>query len=92
LANLRAGTRHLSKLLDQFDGDLTLALAAYNAGAGAVKQHNGVPAYAETVDYVRKVHEKLGKRPRGLPAKRAVREERPIRFSVLSDGSVLISN
>jgi soluble lytic murein transglycosylase-like protein len=93
LANLRAGTRHLSKLLTRYDGDLTLALAAYNAGEGAVQRHNGVPAYAETVDYVRKVHEKLGRRPRGLPPKGgAARVVRPIRFKVLSDGSVLISN
>jgi soluble lytic murein transglycosylase-like protein len=93
LANLRAGTRHLSKLLTRYDGDLTLALAAYNAGEGAVQRHNGVPAYAETVDYVRKVHEKLGRRPRGLPPKGgAAGVVRPIRFKVLSDGSVLISN
>jgi soluble lytic murein transglycosylase-like protein len=60
LQNLRAGTIHLRKLLDEFDGDLTLALAAYNAGAGAVRRHGGVPAYRETQEYVRKVRSNLG--------------------------------
>jgi len=93
LENLRAGARHLRKLLDRFDGDLTLALAAYNAGAGAVERHRGVPDYAETVDYVRRVHEKLGRRPRGLPSGAgAARAVRPVRLSVLNDGSVLLSN
>ena len=59
--NLLAGSRHLRHLLDEFGGDLTLALAAYNAGSGAVRRHGGVPAYRETRDYVRRVHEKLGK-------------------------------
>jgi hypothetical protein len=53
-ANLRAGARHLAGLLDRF-GDLTLALAAYNAGAATVEREGGVPPYRETRDYVRKV-------------------------------------
>jgi soluble lytic murein transglycosylase-like protein len=93
LANLRAGARHLRTLLDRFDGDLTLALAAYNAGAGTVERHEGVPDYAETVNYVRRVHEKLGRRPRGLPpAAGSAPPARPIRFKVLDDGSILFSN
>lgn len=53
-ANLRAGTRHLAALLERF-GDLSLALAAYNAGAATVEREGGVPPYRETRDYVRKV-------------------------------------
>lgn len=53
-ANLRAGTRHLAGLLERF-GDLSLALAAYNAGAATVEREGGVPPYRETRDYVRKV-------------------------------------
>lgn len=54
-SNLRAGSRHLRVLLDRFKGDLTLALAAYNAGAAAVEKYGGVPPYAETCGYVRRV-------------------------------------
>ncbi|MEM1412878.1 MAG: lytic transglycosylase domain-containing protein [Pseudomonadota bacterium] len=53
--NIEAGTRYLAQLLDQFDGDITLASAAYNAGPGAVERHGGVPPYAETREYVRRV-------------------------------------
>jgi len=53
--NIGAGVRYLRQLLDQFEGDLTLALAAYNAGENAVLRYRGVPPYPETRDYVRKV-------------------------------------
>lgn len=58
-ANLAAGTRYLRRLLDQFDQRLDLALAAYNAGEGAVVRHgNRIPPYRETLDYVPSVMEK----------------------------------
>ncbi len=53
--NLDGGVRHLGSLLALYDGDVRRALAAYNAGEGAVARHNGVPPYAETQAYVRKV-------------------------------------
>lgn len=53
--NIGAGVRHLRQLLDQFQGDLTLALAAYNAGENAVLRYGGVPPYQETQNYVTKV-------------------------------------
>lgn len=52
--NVRAGTRYLRALLDRFGG-VELAVAAYNAGAGAVERYGGVPPYAETQNYVRNV-------------------------------------
>jgi len=53
--NLQGGMRHLRRLIDRFAGDLTLALAAYNAGEEAVARHKGVPPYPETQAYVRKL-------------------------------------
>ncbi len=53
--NLDGGARHLGGLLARYDGDLKRALAAYNAGEGAVERHRGVPPYGETRAYVRSV-------------------------------------
>jgi soluble lytic murein transglycosylase-like protein len=52
--NIAAGTRHLSKLLSYYGGDLVKSLAAYNAGERAVDRYGGVPPYDETQLYVRK--------------------------------------
>ena len=58
--NIDAGVRHLRGLLDSFDGDVSRSLAAYNAGAKAVEKHGGVPPYAETRDYVRRITKLYG--------------------------------
>jgi len=55
LSNIRAGVRHLHYLLLEFSGNLSLALAAYNAGPGAVRQYGGVPPYPETRKYLQSV-------------------------------------
>jgi soluble lytic murein transglycosylase-like protein len=52
---LDGGAKYLAQQLKAFGGDVTKALAAYNAGPGAVQRYGGVPPYAETQDYVRKV-------------------------------------
>lgn len=53
--NVDAGVRHLKYLLENYNGDVNLTLAAYNAGEGAVRRSAGVPHIAETQDYVRKI-------------------------------------
>jgi len=55
LSNIEGGTLYLSRLLAQFDQNVELAAAAYNAGPGAVLQYDGVPPYKETKEYVRRV-------------------------------------
>ena len=61
--NIEGGVRHLRYLLDRFPGNVSLALAAYNAGEQAVQRYGGVPPYEETQQYVRKVLEMQGGAP-----------------------------
>jgi soluble lytic murein transglycosylase-like protein len=53
--NVDAGTRHLRDLLLKYDGGVYRALAAYNAGEGAVSKYKGVPPYRETVNYISRI-------------------------------------
>ena len=53
--NISGGTRYIRSLIERFHGDLRLAIAAYNAGPGAVEKYGGIPPYAETQNYVQNV-------------------------------------
>jgi soluble lytic murein transglycosylase-like protein len=59
--NVDGGVRYLRQQLDRF-GEVDLALAAYNAGPGAVQRHHGVPPYRETQAYVKRVLQTLWQR------------------------------
>jgi soluble lytic murein transglycosylase-like protein len=91
--SLRGGAQHLRDLLDEFSGDVTLALAAYNAGSGAVRRHGGVPAYKETREYVAKVERNLGGTRRvardsvGSSAK-----AQKVSLRLAPDGTILLTN
>ena len=89
--NVDAGVRHLKKLLESYGGDVRLSLAAYNAGAGAVARSAGVPRFAETRNYVRRITELYaggsgGTRVSFGPMREPVRMERDAR------GVLFISN
>jgi soluble lytic murein transglycosylase-like protein len=60
-SNIDAGTKYLRWLLKRFDGNVSLALAGYNAGEGSVDKYNGIPPYKETQNYVRIITGRYGK-------------------------------
>lgn len=86
--NIAGGVKYLRFLLDYYQGDYTKAIAAYNAGEGAVDKYNGVPPYAETQGYVRNVAKNLtAQRNKQAPAQPASAEVRPhIQTRIGADG------
>lgn len=58
--NINGGAKLLAELLEKYDGNVSLSVAAYNAGSGAVDKYGGVPPYDQTVRYVEKINDALG--------------------------------
>ncbi len=82
--NIEAGTRYLRHLLDRFDEDLDLALAAYNAGPGNVEKAGGIPAFIETRMFVKSV--------KSFYKDFSLNKVKPIYRLTLDDGTVMFTN
>lgn len=85
--NITGGVRYLRKMLDRFNNNLTLSLAAYNAGPTAVAFYGGVPPFRETLNYIQRIRSKYGRATASRPARYG-----SIYPSVDSDGKLVYIN
>ena len=85
--NVDAGVRHFKQLLDSYNGNVELSLAAYNAGTGAVQRSRGVPRYTETQNYVKRITSLYASN-----GKRQFTIGHPLEFKRDADGRLSVSD
>ena len=93
VANIDGGIRYMKYLLERFNGNITLALASYNAGPNLVESLGRVPNISETQNYVKRITLRYsGITPVNTEGSVTSRKSSPIKAIILSDGTVLYTN